>query len=110
VVFATSTPIHQANYESQKNRFWRSNETIRQYNAVAVKVVQQYGFAVNDLYSLMEGVSDEYFSDRTHYYTEKATERMTERVLKVVEEQIGITGKKLDYAGLFGPSSKDVGM
>jgi hypothetical protein len=110
VVFATSTPIHQANYESQRNRFWRSNETIRRYNAVAVEVVKQYGFAVNDLYALMEGVPDDFFSDRTHYYTEKATERMTNRVLQVIEEQIGIRGKQLDYAGLFGPSSKDVGM
>ena len=110
VVFATSTPINQAEYESQRHRFWRSNETIRRYNAVAVKVVKQYGFAVNDLYSLMEGVPDHFFSDRTHYYTKDATERMTNRVLEVIKEQLGIEGKQLDYAGLFGPSSSDVGM
>ena len=110
VVFATSTPINQAEYESQRHRFWRSNETIRRYNAVAVKVVKQYGFAVNDLYSLMEGVPDHFFSDRTHYYTKDATERMTNRVLEVIKEQLGIAGKPLDYAGLFGPSSSDVGM
>ena len=110
VVFATSTPIDQANYESRINIFWRSNETIRQYNAVAVKVVTQYGFAVNDLYSLMEDVPAHFFSDRTHYYTAPATERMTNRVLEVIKEQLGIAGKPLDYAGLFGPSSSDVGM
>lgn len=110
VVFATSTPIHQANYEAVKHEFWRSNETICRYNAVAVEVVKQYGFAVNDLYALMENSPDHFFSDRTHYYTEKATERMTNKVLQVIEEQLGIAGKKLDYAGLFGPSSKDVGM
>ena len=110
VVFATSTPIHQANYEAVKHEFWRSNETIKAYNAVAVKVMKEHNIEVNDLYALMEGAPDHYFSDRTHYYTEKATERMTNRVLQVIEEQIGIRGKQLDYAGLFGPSSKDVGM
>lgn len=110
VVFATSTPIHQANYESVKHEFWRSNETIKAYNAVAVKVVKEHGFEVNDLYALMEGAPDEYFSDRTHYYTQPATEIMTGRVLSVIEEQIGVTGKQLDYAGLFGASSDDVGM
>ena len=110
VVFATSTPIHQANYESVKDEFWRSNETIRAYNAVAVKVVTQYDFAVNDLYSLMEGAPDHFFSDRTHYYTKDATEIMTNRVLDVIKEQIGVEGKKLAYTGLFGASSDDVGM
>lgn len=110
VVFATSTPIHQGNYECVKKKFWRSNETIRQYNEVAVKVVSQYGFAVNDLYSLMENSPDHFFSDRTHYYTKDATERMTNRVLEVVREQIGVEGKQLDYTSLFGASSDDVGM
>ena len=110
VVFATSTPIHQANYEAVKHEFWRSNETIKAYNAVAVKVMKEEGIEVNDLYALMEGAPDEYFSDRTHYYTQPATEIMTGRVLQVIEEQIGVAGKQLDYAGLFGASSDDVGM
>ena len=110
IVFATSTPIHQANYESVKHEFWRSNETIKAYNAVAVKVMKEHGIEVNDLYALMEGAPDHYFSDRTHYYTKDATEVMTGRVLQVIEEQIGVTGKQLDYTKLFGASSDDVGM
>ena len=110
IVFATSTPIHQANYESVKHEFWRSNETIKAYNAVAVKVMKEHGIEVNDLYALMEGAPDHYFSDRTHYYTKDATEIMTGRVLQVIEEQIGVTGKQLDYTKLFGASSDDVGM
>ena len=110
VVFATSTPIHQANYEAVKHEFWRSNETIKAYNAVAVKVMKEHGIEVNDLYALMEGAPDHYFSDRTHYYTKDATEIMTGRVLQVIEEQIGVTGKQLDYTKLFGASSDDVGM
>ena len=110
IVFATSTPIHQANYESVKHEFWRSNETIKAYNAVAVKVMKEHGIEVNDLYALMEGAQDHYFSDRTHYYTKDATEVMTGRVLQVIEEQIGVTGKQLDYTKLFGASSDDVGM
>ena len=35
---------------------------------------------------------------------------MTGRVLQVIEEQIGVTGKQLDYTKLFGASSDDVGM
>lgn len=110
IVFATSTPIHQANYEAVKHEFWRSNETIKAYNAVAVKVMKEHGIEVNDLYALMEGAPDHYFSDRTHYYTKDATEIMTGRVLQVIEEQIGVTGKQLDYTKLFGASSDDVGM
>ena len=110
IVFATSTPIHQANYESVKHEFWRSNETIKAYNAVAVKVMEEEGIEVNDLYALMEGAPDHYFSDRTHYYTKDATEIMTGRVLQVIEEQVGVTGKQLDYSKLFGASSDDVGM
>ena len=110
IVFATSTPIHQANYEAVKHEFWRSNETIKAYNAVAVKVMKEHNIEVNDLYALMEGAPDHYFSDRTHYYTKDATEIMTGRVLQVIEEQIGVTGKQLDYTKLFGASSDDVGM
>ena len=110
IVFATSTPIHQANYESVKHEFWRSNETIKAYNAVAVKVMKEHNIEVNDLYALMEDAPDHYFSDRTHYYTKDATEIMTGRVLQVIEEQIGVTGKQLDYTKLFGASSDDVGM
>lgn len=110
VVFATSTPIHQKNYEAQKNRFWRNNQTICQYNEVAARVAKAHGFAVNDLYGLMDGVADHFFSDRTHYYTPAATERLTNRVLEVIHDQLGIRGKQLDYAQFFGASSKDVGM
>ena len=110
VVFATSTPIDQEAYAPDLHRFWRSNETIRRYNEVAVRVVQQYGFAVNDLFALMEDVPKHFYSDKTHFYTKDATERMTNRVLDVIAEQIGVTGQQLDYSTFFGASSDDIGM
>ena len=110
VIFATSTPIHQANYESVKHEFWRSNETIKAYNAVAVKVMKEHGIEVNDLYALMEGAPDHYFSDRTHYYTKDGTRLLTEQVLATIENTLGIKGKQLDYDMLFTKANNVEGM
>lgn len=110
VVFATSTPINEPLYEEKKARFFRTNANIRAYNAVAKKVVESHGFAVNDLYGFLENAPENWFSDKTHYYTQPATEAMTNRVLDVIYEQLGIQGEKMDFAGLFGASNDDVGM
>lgn len=109
VVFATSTPIHTLWYEEKRNVFFRSNDNIRLFNEAAIRAVKEHGFGVNDLYSLLENVPENYFSDRTHYYTEPATKCITNRVLDVIEDQLGIRGKALDFAGLFGASNSDVG-
>lgn len=110
VVFATSTPIHTAWYEEKRHTFFRTNENIRAYNAAAVRAVREHGFGVNDLYGLLENAPEDWFSDRTHYYTEDATRTITNRVLDVIREQIGVTGVQLDFTGLFGASNDDIGM
>lgn len=110
VVFATSTPIHEARYEVKRHKFFRTNENIRAYNAAAVRAVQAHGFGVNDLFGLLENVPDDHYSDMTHFYTEPATRLITGQVLDVIREQIGITGKELDFTGLFGASNDDIGM
>lgn len=110
IVFATSTPVDEAKYEPARWRFYRSNETIRKYNEAAIRAVKEHGVAVNDLYGLMEHVPAHFFSDKTHYYTKEATELMTNRVLDVIRDQIGLEGKRLDYTHLFGASSDDIGM
>lgn len=109
-VFATSTPINEPLYEPKKATFNRTNKNIRAYNDAAARAVRAHGFAVNDFYALLENVPDNWFSDKTHYYTQSATEALTNRVLDVVCEQLGIRGKQLDFAGLFGASNDDVGM
>ena len=100
VIFATSTPVNEAGYLDPE-RFWRKNREIEAYNAAAVEIVTKYGFAVNDLYGLMRDVPLRFYSDKTHFYTKEATERITGQVLRVIEEQIGVKAKSLDYEALF---------
>lgn len=109
-VFATSTPINEPMYVPKLATFKRTNENIRAYNEAAVRAVKAHGFAVNDLYVFLENVPDNWFSDKTHYYTQPATEALTNRVLDQIHEQLGVSGKRLDFAGLFGASNDDVGM
>ena len=79
----------------------RFNREIAEYNAAAVEIVEQYGFTVNDLHTLMQGVPVSWYSDKTHFYTKEATQHMTGRVLQVIGEAIGTKAKALDYDALF---------
>jgi len=100
VIFATSTPVDTEGYPNPA-RAVRYNRDIEAYNAVAVKVVTQYGFAVNDLYGLLKDAPKSYHSDRTHYYTKEATRAITEQVLRNITAAIGVEAKELDYDALF---------
>ena len=109
-VFATSTPINEPMYEAKLATFKRTNENIRAYNMAAIRACQEYGVVINDLYGLLEHAPDTWFSDKTHYYTQPATEAITNRVLDVIHKELGIRGKTLDFTGLFGASNGDIGM
>lgn len=66
------------------------NKEIEQYNETAVKVVEKYGFKVNDLYSLSISLPEDAHSDAVHYYTTAGTEAFTNQVLSFVVPALGI--------------------
>ena len=109
VIFATSTPVDTQRYKNPQ-RAVRYNREIEAYNAVAVKVVTRYGFAVNDLYALLKDVPATYHSDATHYYTKEATKIITEQVLSAITSAIGVEGKELDYDALFATPDQVLGI
>lgn len=82
-IFATSTPILEGGYE-EPSIFYRSNETIRQYNEIAKEIVLKHGFLINDLYAVVENVPKEYYSDVTHLYTPEGTQLMVNAVVKSI--------------------------
>ncbi len=93
VIFATSTKVLS---EKMGKDFKRYNEEIEKYNEVAVKIVEKYGFKVNDLYALSVTLPEESHSDAVHYYTPAGTEAFTNQVLSFVVPELGID-EKLEY-------------
>lgn len=85
VVFATSTKVIS---EKMSYNFKRYNEEIEKYNETAVNIVKKYGFEINDLYTLSASLPDEAHSDPVHYYTPKATEMFTNKVLCAVSSML----------------------
>lgn len=83
VIFATSTPVVE-------NRFtnpcvaYRKNCDIEKYNDIAIKKVKEYGFLVNDLYSMTKELPENYYSDMTHLYTPEGTQILTNAVIKAI--------------------------
>ena len=100
VIFATSTPVWEEAYLNPE-RSMRRNSTIASYNAAAVKIVTEYGFAVNDLYGLMKDVPKSYYSDKTHFNTKEAAQRLAGQVAGVIAAELGITLSHVDYDALF---------
>ena len=93
VIFATSTKVLS---EKMDKDFKRYNEEIEQYNEAAVKVVEKYGFQVNDLYAISVTLGEEFHSDAVHYYTPAGTEAFTNQVLSFVAPALGID-ETLEY-------------
>jgi len=87
VIFATSTSVLS---EQMDKDFKRYNEEIEKYNAAAVKVVEKYGFAVNDLYGVSVQLPVEAHSDPVHYYTSAGTKAFTKQVLSYLALPLGV--------------------
>lgn len=81
IVFALSTPVQEEKYSSE---YYRKNAEIRQYNDIAREVFAGTDVVINDLYSVMENVPAEYYSDPTHFYTPEGTERTGNAVLNCI--------------------------
>lgn len=87
VIFATSTKVVT---EKMNADFMRCNEDIEAYNAAAVRIVEKYGFTVNDLYSLSKTLPEDAHSDAVHYYTDMGADVFSKQVLSFVTEALGI--------------------
>lgn len=93
VIFATSTSVQS---ELMGPVFMRYNKEIEDYNAAAVKVVQKYGFQVNNLYAASVSLPAEAHSDPVHFYTPMATKVFTGQVLSYILPALGID-ERLEY-------------
>ena len=53
--------------------------------------MKEYGFAVNDLYSVVKDVPESYYSDMTHLYTPEGTQLLTNAVVKEIGKALDMT-------------------
>ena len=65
IIFATTTPVIESRFEKEK--FFRSNEDIKNYNAAAQEIILSKGGLVHDLYSLTADWDRSAYSDSTHF-------------------------------------------
>ncbi len=93
VIFATSTPILEERFTAPHFSM-RKNADIDHYNKIAKEIALKNGFVINDLYSLVENVPIDYYSDMTHLYTPAGTELLTNAVVKIICETLEIQYKK----------------
>lgn len=108
IIFATSTPVMEEGFK--KLQFKRYNKDTEMYNEAAVKIVKEHGGYINDLYTLLKDVPEEYYSDQTHLYTKAGTELICDKVISTLETYGQIKAKKLDYDALFSTDGKAKGM
>ena len=83
IVFATTTPILEHKFLRPKFAM-RKNATVREYNVIATEICKKHGCAITDLYSAVENVPEEYYSDLTHLNTPEGAEVTTNTVLKSI--------------------------
>ena len=93
MVFATSTRVLEERYG--KN-FTRYNREIEQYNDIALAALRDTDTVINDLYALTASLPASFYSDMTHLYTPEGTEAMTNQVLSVICDTLGLEKKTYD--------------
>lgn len=87
VIFATSTPIVESRFDDVA---YRLNSDVRKYNEIAIEICRKHGFAINDLYSVLDGVSEDLYIDSAHPYTIEGTTLLTNAVVKTISEALDI--------------------
>lgn len=80
IVFALSTSVIE---EWANPDFMRYNKEIEEYNAAAKSLMLRLGAEVDDLYSVSQGLGEEYRSDWVHY-NEKGSEILADAVIKAI--------------------------
>lgn len=89
VVFATTTPIHDARHAARKADFDRFERHVDRYNARAGGVMRQLGVPVHDLHAVVRdgGPADLLGNDGTHF-TPAGNERLADAVADCVRRQL----------------------
>lgn len=87
IVFANNTNVKEEKYGRD---FWRRNEDIQRYNAIAAEVFAGTDVVINDLYTLTENIPDSERSDMTHFYTPEGTKQIGDAVVKCICGELGI--------------------
>ena len=105
-VFATSTAVQEHLYGVLK----RKNRIIEEYNRVAVETLTPLGVGINDLYTLTRQFPESYFSDCTHLNTKEGMEPVVNQVIARIEQELGVTAKKLDFDKLFAKETNIIGI
>ena len=86
IVFATTTTM---NPSGKQGRNKRTTESIRLYNAAAVKVAQEEGVAVNDLFAATEKWPASHYKDYCHFNKE-ASRRLGRIVAERLAKESGV--------------------
>ena len=86
IVFATTTAM---NPSGKQGRNKRTTESIRAYNAAAVKVAREEGVAVNDLFAVVEKWPASDYKDYCHY-NKAASKRLGGIVAERLAKETGL--------------------
>ena len=86
IVFATTTTMNP-NGEQGRNK--RTTESIRMYNAAAVKVAREEGVAVNDLFAVTEKWPSSDYKDYCHF-NDEASKRLGRMVAERLAKELGL--------------------
>ena len=92
--------------------FFRHNETIKKYNATALKALDGTDTVINDLWQITESAPKSYHSDWVHYYTPEGTELIGDKVIQVICTALKITRNEIDTESFEGEkySKQNIGM
>lgn len=86
LIFATSTPVQPQRYDVK--RFMRYNEDIAAYNEAAVRLMNELGVPVDDLFAVASRLDESAWSDGTHLYTPAGREALSAAVCNEIEAQL----------------------
>ena len=95
IVFATTTPVYEPGFIDEFVS--RRNSDIEQYNEAACEMLSKLNVHINDLYSLMKDKPVDYFSDRTHFYTAKATKVLGDKVVQTLCKVLNVSQSNIIY-------------
>ena len=99
IIFATSTAVVE---EMANPEFFRHNETIKKYNAAALKALENTDTFINDLWSITEAAPRSYHSDWVHYYTNEGTKLIGNKVTEAICSVLGIVRSDIDIENFEG--------
>ena len=106
LVFALTTPIHDARHAARGAGFDRTDEDVRRYNAAALGVMRELNVPAHDLYSVVSdaGIDDALRADGTHY-TPEGNALLAEAVADCVRRHLTIRLLPRSAAPAGGPDA-----